>query len=197
MKNLIIARIDFGTCYHMLILNAAIIIASFILYPIKLVPQEALQIATSVLTLFLGLYIQLGYVKYSFIRNERRFRQVIIAAIVVSTIQSFLTLFDSFMRLDSTKYMIVLGIITLLETLLFYFAFGLIKNDEMAFFRKLSRFNLYLPSLVLLGLLLYLLNLRSILFFLPIALSVLITIILFWYWEMRLFRHLSLKHKGS
>lgn len=197
MKNLIIHRIKFGTCYHMLILNAAILIASFVLYPIKLVPQGTLQITTSVLALFLSLYIQLGYIKYSFIKNERQFQQIIMAAIVLSTIQSLLIVFDSFMKLDSTKYTIGLGIIGLLAALLFYSAFGLIKNDEMAFFKKLSRLNLYLPSLLLLGLLLYFLNLRSILFFIPIALSILITAILLWYWQIRLFRYLSLKYNKS
>ncbi len=194
MKELIIKKINFRTCYHFLLLNVAIMIASFVLYPLKIIPQTTLQLASSSLAFFLNLYADLGYIKYSFIQNERRFRQIIIAAIGLSTIQSLLITLDALIKLDPTKYTIYLGVIMLLSTPLFFYAFGLIKNDDVQFFKRLSKLNLYLPIIALLGLLFYLLRLTSFLLF-PIILAGFVIIISLWYWQIKLFRHLSVKYK--
>ncbi len=169
-------------------------IASFVLYPLKIIPQTTLQLASSSLAFFLNLYADLGYIKYSFIQNERRFRQIIIAAIGLSTIQSLLITLDALIKLDPTKYTIYLGVIMLLSTPLFFYAFGLIKNDDVQFFKRLSKLNLYLPIIALLGLLFYLLRLTSFLLF-PIILAGFVIIISLWYWQIKLFRHLSVKYK--
>lgn len=194
MKELIIRKINFKTCYHLLLLNVAIMVASFVLYPIKIVPQPTLQLAISCLALFINLYAELGYIKYSFIQNERRFRKIIIAAIGLSTIQSVGILLNALIKLDETKYTIYLGVIMLLSTPLFYYAFGLIRNEDMKFFGKLSRLNLYLPIISLLGLLLYLFKVSHFLLFFPIILAGFVVVILLWYWQIKLFRHLSEKY---
>lgn len=194
MKELIIQQINFRTCYRFLLLNAAIIIASFIIYPLNLIPQEALQLLSSTLALFLNLYADLGYIKYSFIQDERRFRKIVIAAICLSLLHSLLVPLNAIINIDSTKYAIYLGIIMSLSTLLFYFAFGLIKNDEIEFFKKLSKLNLCLPVLSFLALLLFILKLTSFILLVPILLAALITLISIWYWQIKLFKHLSIKY---
>ena len=197
MKELIIRKIDFKTCYHFLLLNVAIMIASFVLYSLKIIPQTALHLASSSLAFFLTLYTALGYIKYSFIQNERRFRRIIIASIGLSSIQSLLILLNALIKFNQTKYTIYSGIIMLLSTPLFYYAFGLIRNEDMKFFGKLSQLNLYLPIISILGLLLYLLKVSHFLLFFPIMLAGFVVVILLWYWQIKLFRHLSLKYNES
>ncbi len=193
LKEKVIKRINFGTCYRCLLLNAAVIIVSIILYPFKIGTHRLFHLAVTVLIQLLNLYASLGYVKYSYIKQEERFRKIISVAIVISIIQSLIITLDAVVVFYQAMYNILLGVTLLISTPVYFYAFGLIKNDDVNFFRKLARMNLYLLIIALVGLLLYLLELSSFLL-LPTILGGFGTVVLLWYWQIRLFRHLSEKY---
>ncbi len=189
-------KINFRRCYQFFVLNVAIIIATFILNPLRIIPSSLLQAVSLSGALFLNLYAQLGYVKYSVIRDERQFRKVIIGAIGLSTLHSLLVPTNVLIYFGQTQNNIYLGIIMLLSMLLFYYAFALIRNDDVDFFKKLASLNLYLALILFLGLLCYVFELPLFLVF-PIMMAGVVVIILLWYWQIKLFRHLSLKYNES
>ncbi len=88
-------RIDFRNCYRLLLLNMAVITVSIILYPFKIGTQKPFHLIGAILALFQNLYVGLGYVKYSFIEREERFRKTIILAVAVSVIQSLFFTLDA------------------------------------------------------------------------------------------------------
>lgn len=195
-ERIIVRRIDFRVCYYFLLLNAAVIIASIILYPLKIGAQKPFHLTGTILTQLLSSYAGLGYVKYSYVEHEEQFRKIIIVAVGISVIQSLILTLDALIGFHQTIYAICLGLTMLLSTPLYFYAFGLIKNADSPFFGQLAKMNLYLLIISLVGLFLYLSRLNS-LFLLPIILSGFLTIVSLWYRQIRLFKHLSGKYDES
>ena len=193
LKETVIKRIDFGSCYRFLLLSAVIIIVSIILYPFKIGTHRLFHLAVTILIQLLNLYAALGYVKYSYIKQEERFRKIITVAIAISAVQSLIIILDAVVVFYQAMYNIVLGVTLLISTPVYFYAFGLITNGDAAFFGRLAKMNLYLLIISLVGLLLYLSRSNS-LILLPIILGGFVTVVLLWYWQIRLFRHLSEKY---
>ncbi len=176
-----------------MVLNVAVIIASIILYPSKIGAEKSFHLTGAIVALLQNLYIGLGYVKYSYIEHEEQFRKKITMAVSVSVIQSLFFIFDALINFDHTVYAVCVGVTILVSTPLYFYAFGIIKNDDATLFERLAKMNLCLLIISMVGLLFYLVRLDSLLLF-PVILAGFIAIIFLWYWQIRLFKHLSMKY---
>jgi hypothetical protein len=197
MKSLILGHIEFRYCYYCLLATIGSIIISFILSPIKLIPEGTLKVPREILGFLLGLYVNLGYVKYSYIEEEAKFRKIIFVVIILSILSSWFSILAPLFDFDQTKSSLYFTIPMIPLALVLFYAFRLIKTGEILYFRKLSRLYLYLFFIGALASLLFIPHLANYLailiyFLLPAAF---ITWGLVFYWEIKLFRHLSKKEK--
>jgi len=179
----------------LLLIGAAVLIVSFVVYGLRLRLWWIFRTAFSGFSLLIGIYVGLGYIKYSFIQDERRFRRVIMPAIALTAIETLFYTIPNPSKYGSLRNTIEITM-GLLPGILFFYAFRLIQNDESRFFRMLSRLNL---TLVIIGLcfmvIYYLRSLGRFFPFFPLVLAGAIVAILLWYWQIMLFKHLSLKYK--
>ncbi len=89
-----------------------------------------------------------------------------------------------------------MGVTILASTPLYFYAFRLIRNSDLTLFERLAKMNLYLLIISAVGLPLYFSRLNSLLL-LPIILAGFVTVLFLWYWQIRLFKHLSAKYDGT
>jgi hypothetical protein len=159
------------------------------------------------------LYIYLGFIKYSFIISDHKFRKMIILIIGLSFIDLILWyavmlplalatysshLPNSSLALVSfySFYYAVGGSIYLVS----YYSFSLIRNAEIVFFKKLSTLNLYLFPVASGNFILYILNIykRGLtipVLFIILKLTTLVITIWIAFWKFGLFSHLHSKYE--
>jgi hypothetical protein len=202
MYTSIMKYVKFKNCYYLLFVYLLFLWVSLLLF---FLPDTSLEpwntIHVTVVTL-LTLYIYLGFIKYSFIVNEKLFRNIVIVIICLILIHSFLIFLHDVLNINPFKsfYRNALGIFVLLQALSFYYAFKLILNDEFKYFRKLSLLNLFLFIMNLCFSMLLLLYLFyhskfSAIVLLLFFLSFFMIKFLICYWEIKLFKHLSIKYE--
>jgi hypothetical protein len=153
----------------------------------------------AVIFFLLDLYVYVGFIKYSFIVQEEKFRKITFLAIGILFLNFFLSFFqdkDSFISYSIFNNLSLMP----LAYILLYYSFSLIHNEEVEFFKKLSRLNLYtfLISIIFVIFILLLtkgftLSIRWIFSFPFIVVSGVI-LLLKLYWEVNLFKHLSFKY---
>ena len=104
--------------------------------------------------------------------------------------------------LEKSESMLYSGIPLLISTPLLFYGFRLIQTAEIPYFRKLSKLNLYLLIIGAPWSVLYIPTVSgfmlksgmvTLLSMLVLTLAFFVTIALRWYWEIKLFRHLSRK----
>jgi hypothetical protein len=199
LESLILRHIEFRYCYYCLVASIGLILISLVLWPMKIIPQGTLQVPQQILSFFLTLYVYLGYVKYSYIESETKFRTIILIVIGLSITESFVSLLAPILNLDKTKSTLYFAIPTIIATPLLFYGFRLIqKTGELLYFRKLSKLNLYLLIIGALYSLFFIPKLGNkvgaFLSMLMLVLAAFVTIASIWYWEIKLFKHLARKY---
>jgi hypothetical protein len=198
LESLILRHIEFRYCYYCLVASIGSIIISLILWPIKIIPQGTLQVPQQILSFCLTLYVYFGYIKYSYIENETKFRTIILVVLGLSIIESFVSLLAPIFHLDQTKSTLYFAIPIIISTPLLFYGFRLIqKNAEVLYFRKLSKLNLYLLIIGALYSLLFIPKVGNFFSMLMLVLAVFVTIASIWYWEIKLFKHLARKYNET
>lgn len=194
MESLIFKYIDFRYCYYCLFATIGSIIIGFILWPLKIIPQSTLHIPQQIVAFFLSLYVYLGYVKYSYIEAEAKVRTIILLVIALSIIGSIFSLLTPSLNLEKTRSTLYTAIPVLISTPLLFYGFRLIQTAEITYFRKLSKLNLYFLIIGALFSLLFISRLSNYLSILMLVLAAIVTFVSMWYWEIKLFKHLSKKY---
>jgi hypothetical protein len=147
----------------------------------------------------LDLYAYLGFIKYASMANEDRFRRIMFMVISILSINFTLSFLHRRINLKMPEIFSLMP----LTYILLYYGFRRIQNAEADFFRRLSRLNLYL----------FLLSISFALFLIALARDFAVSIRWFvvapllmggaaiavakFYWEVKLFKHLSVKYERS
>jgi hypothetical protein len=195
--DLIERYITFRTCYIFVIIE---VVSAVFFLPMMIFPkaQNYLNIISILIIFTLKAYIIVGYIKYSFIVNERKFREIMAVVIVLFIMNLILNLLHEVSHF--TASLMLFFVPTGLSYLLLFYGFRLIQNAESVFFRKLSKLNLSLFVIgVLTGIGMGLLTITKsfgwILLVIPIGLAGFYVIVLLIYWEFKLFRHLHFQYE--
>lgn len=195
IQGLIIKYIEFKYCYYLLLLNIVVFVVGFFLGAIKNDPNDYIQLSGLIVSYLITMYIFLGFIKYSYVTNQDGFRKIIFVVLCLE-IYNLLTLFflDPFNPNSPTKLSALTIIPKSFESILWYYAFKLIQNEESIYFNKLSMLNLYFFFISIIFLLMIIFSTSFPFIVLSILmLAVFAVFILLWYWEIKLFKHLSLK----
>jgi hypothetical protein len=122
-------------------LSAFVWIVSITMIPVKAIPQKPFQTALHFIELCLTLYIYFGFIKYSILKKQDFFQKLILAALALSVIQSFVATMATLVDKKLFNYN---GIPVAIEVILLFYAFKSVQNDRIIHFKKLSRVYLYL-----------------------------------------------------
>lgn len=199
MNALMRRAITFKNCYLFVIVNLVLVIPITILY--RIIPQFKIpfSIINKVISFLLSLYIFIGYIKYSYISNESKFRKIILIVISILVVDSIFSLIRGEIDASHNKIFAYLSLMYLSYPLLFY-GFRLIRNEDSDLFQRLSRLNLYFFILIIFNGLFILVpwkifidSIRWVIL-LPFLGADLTVIFLLVYWEVKLFRRLSAKY---
>lgn len=189
--------VDFTYCYYALLGSAGSLVLSFVLWRITSIPPVILQVLQQLAGLFLNLYVYMGYVKYSCLKDEIKLRRVIETVIGISVPGSLLLLLMPLLPVGKTKSTIFIALSAYLSAPLLFYGFRLIRTEESPYFGALAKLNLFMFMIGILWALLFIPWLASYpLMFLLMVMSV-GTFALIWFWELRLFYHLSQKWPGQ
>jgi hypothetical protein len=146
----------------------------------------------STMFFLLNLYIYIGFIKYSVIRHEQRLGRRIPWVILILAVNFALVLYFTSSMFNYLSPMP-------LAYLALYYSFRLIHNEEEAFFKKLAEFNLYTFLITALfgfsnlpGMNAFVVSTRWFFFF-PLCVTGMIIATIKFYWQVRLFMHLSVK----
>lgn len=194
MNNLIERYITFRTCYIFVIVGA---ISPAFFLPIVIIFSQVhyyIGIIGKFMLFILNLYIYAGFIKYSFIVNERKFRKIMAIVIILSVINLILSFFQVMLPFKASI------ILFLPVGLLLFYGFRLIRNAESVFFSKLSKLTL---SLLIVGILItigmgLLEKTKSEIWLalvIPCSLAGFYVVVSFVYWEFKLFRHLHFQYE--
>lgn len=201
MNTLIRDRITFKTCYLFVMLQAALVV--FIVFSTAILPkfESELSAVNRIVAPILALYIWAGYLRYSYIVTEDKFRKVICLVVAIFFIDLALSLMRPGLQ-GKCSYPSCVSFLSLsdLSYPLLFYGYGLIRNEDAPFFKRLSKLNLYMTIIMLLNTI-YLLAkatnniLDSILWVIWVPLLAIFPILfLLIYWEVKLFKHLSEKY---
>jgi hypothetical protein len=197
MPSFILRYIDFRYCYYSLLGSLASMALYIISWLMRIIPHGALHVPQQLLAIFLNLYVYLGYIKYSYIEEEENFRRIMLIVIGLSIVESVFSLLPPSLHLSKVQSLIWSAVSVFISTPLLFYGFKLIKTAEAFYFGKLAKLNLYLLIIGTLWALLLIpeLKLANLLVMTVLMLSFLVTVVSLWYWEIKLFRHLSRKFK--
>jgi len=140
MEKFILKNIDFNKCSSYLLLSAFLWIVSVAMVPVKAIPQKPYQTAVLFIQLCLTLYIYLGFVKFSLLRKYDHFRNLILAAMALSAIQSSIAILATLVDKELFNYN---GIPVAIEAIVLLYAFKSVRDEKIIYFKKLSRVYLY------------------------------------------------------
>ncbi len=195
-------NITFKGCYLLVILQVVLIL-SFVVLDIAVPQWRIYSSATSgTMYLLISVYILVGYIKYSFIVNEKKFRKIIYFILLLLFANFILARILHPGTKCSYPACLTLGSSDLSLLLLFY-GFGTIKNEERAFFTKLSKLNLYMFGIKVIHTIYFFAtdyavgSFPSGIISFPLFITAAIVTILFISWEFKLFKHLSMKYELS
>jgi hypothetical protein len=195
MKIQIMKWINFKYCYYLLLLNVATMGLGFLLYFIKGVPQAPAKMVGFSVGSLISIYVYLGFLKYSYIYDQNKFRKIMLIALSLSVIYSlgFIIEISIKPKLSNDYYWFIFAA---LEMPLLYYAFHLIQNQDVMYFKKLSRSYLYqllAGSAVLIGYIVSLSYTFPFLIMAPFVVAAFVFVILIWYWKIKLFKYLAAK----
>ena len=123
-------------------LSAFLWIVSVAMVPVKASPQKPFQTALHFIALCLSLYIYLGFVKFSILRNRDTFRKLIIIAMGLSVIQTSIIITAT---LVGNKGLYNYNSVAVaIESVVLFYAFKSVQDVKTINFKKLSRMYLYL-----------------------------------------------------
>ena len=199
MNALIRNNITFKNCYLFLILDILLIVPVGIMTVIAPQFETHVEIISAIISFILTLYIYMGYIKYSYIADEKKFRKIILIVIAILFGDFIFSLIETKTKFNSQMVFNYLSLMPLSYPLLFY-GFKLIRNGKVDIFKRLSRLNLYLFVLIVFSSVTLLIATKSFtesiqwIILLPFLLAVLIIAILLIYWELKLFKYLSTKY---
>ncbi len=108
--------------------------------PVKAIPQKPYQTALHFIELCLTLYIYLGFVKFSILKKNYYFRNLIFAAMALSIIQSSIAILATLVDIKLFNYN---GIPVAIEAIVLLYAFKSVRDEKIIYFKKLSRVYLY------------------------------------------------------
>lgn len=196
----IMKYITFRNCYNFLIFD-------FVQVPIFVILRELifkttqipLMILQMLITYFLNFYIYTGYVKYSDIVDEGKFRKIMFLVIGIYFISFVLSNLHMPQKLSPSNYLNYLSPMPIAYVLMFY-SFRLIRNEEKKFFRILSILNLCIFFIAIIGMISIPVITKNFtgstkyIYFLPFVVGGFIVSIAELYWQVKLFRRLSSKY---
>ena len=204
VKTVIMNYVRFRICYLSLLLSVVLTIVFGVLYASKIIDENVLKSGgflnsawVMVIGVFWGLYLNLSFIKYSFLVDALKFRRIVIIAIGLVFFNLLISsLLKRFWGLESCyNYGSFSGIVS---SLLWFIGFRSVANTEPGFFQRLSRLCLYLFVFEIVSCIVSLLikhfpelKFMNILRFLPNG----IIQVLIFYWKIKLFRHLYLKYE--
>ncbi|MDA8082211.1 MAG: hypothetical protein M0024_00970 [Nitrospiraceae bacterium] len=189
-------HIDFRYCYYALLGGACSVVLSFILWRITFIPAILLQVLQQISVLLINLYVNMGYIKYSYLEDERLFRRVMIVAAGLSLLGSALLVLAPLLPVGKTQSTIFIALPVYVTAPLLFYGFRLIRTEERSFFTLLARLNLVLFLAGILWAFLFIPWLSSypLIFLLTVASGVMFVSI--WFMKLRLFHRLSEKWPG-
>lgn len=196
VKTQIMKWINFRYCYYLLLINVATMALGFLLYFIKTIPQAPAQVAGLSAGSLIGIYVYLGFIKFSYIADHNKFRKIMLLALSLSLFYFLGYIVKSSMNsaLTNDNYYLIPAA---LETPLLYYAFCLIQNEDAIYFKKLSRLYLYLLLAgfpLLIGYFASLSFSYPFLILVPFIIAGFVFGIKIWYWKIKLFKHLAAKY---
>lgn len=200
--NMIIMKyVKFKICYLFLLWGIVLCILFGCLLASKVIPHTLLKSPSffifNIIGLFVGFYINLGFVKYSFIVNAEKFRKIITIIIGLLFINFIVSFFKTVLNLEASYMPHYFSLSGALMSLLFFFAFKLVQHCEVKFFPRLSRLNLYsfIFELISLPVTLSVKYFSAPKFIYILSFPQCIISILILYWEIKLFRYLYFQYE--
>jgi hypothetical protein len=199
LNDFIERHITYRTCYIFVIISIftpASVLLMLINFPEAM--KRSIGILIGLIMFTLNFYIIAGYIKYSFLVNEQKFRKIMVIVIALFAMNLILNLVQAVSHFKALN-MIYLSP-TYLTYLLLFYGFGLIRNADSVFFRRLSKLNLYsfiLAVLAAVGMGLSAITKSEVWFGLviPIRLAGFCVMVLLIYWQFKLFRYLHFQYE--
>lgn len=135
-------KITFKSCYLLVLLQVILVLSISVLK--AGMPQWGTYFSaiSRIMYPLISVYIFAGYIKYSFIANEQKFRKLMYFAVTLLFANLILSLIHSNTKCDYPDCLYLRS--SDLSLLLLFYGFRLIKNEERAFFERLSKLNLYM-----------------------------------------------------
>ncbi len=191
---MILKIIRFRYCYYCLLLEICLIIGATALWQFKtLIPQKSLEIFQDIAWLLIDTYVYLGYVRYSYLTHDDKFRKIIFAVIFLSLPQFVAMAVGHIGSSAKTTPIYYYAIPNAISTALLCYAFRHIQTAEGAYFKKLASLNLYYLIIMAFFAVFFITGWVSFISMIITVLPAFIVLTAIWYWQIKLFKYLSME----
>ena len=192
MKTMIFKFIHFRYCYYCLLLDICLIIGSAALLQFKMItPQASVEVFRDIIGLLLNTYVYLGYVRYSYLTHNDKFRKIIFAVTLLSIAHFGTMAVTHIVDSDKTTPIYYHAVPTAIMTALLCYAFRHIQTAEGAYFKKLATLNLFYLIIMAFIAVFFITGWASFLSTIITVIPAFIVMTAIWYWQVKLFKYLS------